>query len=85
VCCENLVIGNTYYVQVSSFSAFDVGEITLHIECPCPAPPDNDDCVNAEDLGALPASVTFDNTNATDDIAVPCGVFAGPSGTSGTR
>jgi hypothetical protein len=78
VCCENLVIGNTYYVQVSSFSAFDVGEITLHIECPCPAPPDNDDCVNAEDLGALPASVTFDNTNATDDIAVPCGVFAGP-------
>jgi len=45
---------------------------------PCPIRPDNDDCEDAEDLGALPASVTFDNSQATDDIAVPCGVASGP-------
>ena len=44
----------------------------------CPVPPPNDDCVNAEALGTLPATATFDNTLATDDIAVPCGVSTGP-------
>lgn len=77
VCVNGLTIGETYYIQASSFSAFDTGEITVTVECPCPAPPANDDCEDAEAL-ALPASVTFDNSLATDDIGVPCGVFSGP-------
>ena len=40
----------------------------------------NDDCAGAIDVGALPASVSFDNTTATDDIVVgsECGVASGP-------
>jgi hypothetical protein len=78
LCVTGLTIGQTYYVQVGSFSSFDTGEITLEIECPCPAPPANDDCANAEVIASLPASATFDNSLAVDDIAVPCGVASGP-------
>jgi hypothetical protein len=77
LCCEWLVPGSTYYIQASSFSSFDVGEITVSVECPCPAPPANDDCEDAQPL-ELPASVTFDNSFATDDVVVPCDVSAGP-------
>ena len=42
------------------------------------APPDNDDCPEAIDVGVLPATVTVDNTDATDDIEQPCGVYSGP-------
>ncbi len=77
-CCDGLTVGNTYYLQVSSFSVFDLGEITVSVTCPCPAPPENDECEDAIDLGALPASVILDNSLATDDIAVPCGVASGP-------
>jgi hypothetical protein len=77
LCVEGLVPGNTYYIQASSFSAFDLGDITVNVECPCPLPPANDECENAEAL-AVPGSVTFDNSLATDDIVVPCGVFSGP-------
>ncbi len=77
-CCEGLTIGNTYYIQLSSFDAFSVGEATLTIECPCPAPPENDECEDAVALGLPPVSVVFDTTNATDDIVVPCGVGSGP-------
>ena len=92
VCCEGLTPGNTYYVQLSSFSAFDVGDYTLRIECPCPAPPPNDDCEDAIALGGLPTSVVVNNSVATDDITVPCGVASGPfknvwytvAGTGGT-
>jgi hypothetical protein len=45
---------------------------------PCPIAPDNDDCEDAEDLGALPASVTVDTTNATTDNDNGCGVGSGP-------
>lgn len=77
-CCEGLTPGNTYYIQVSSFDAFSLGEATVTIECPCPAPPANDECEDAIALGLPPASVTFDTTLSTDDIGMPCGVFSGP-------
>lgn len=78
LCVAGLTIGQTYYVQVASFSALDTGSISLRIQCPCPAPPANDLCQTATDLLSLPASSTFDNSLATDDIAVPCGVASGP-------
>jgi hypothetical protein len=40
VCVENLVVGNTYTIQVASFSAFDQGTIVLDVNCPCPRPCD---------------------------------------------
>ncbi|NOT32146.1 MAG: hypothetical protein HOP15_16990 [Planctomycetes bacterium] len=73
VCATGLTIGTTYYVQVSGFGALDVGSNTLTIQCPCPAPPANDDCATAEEIASLPASVTFDNSFATDDSPPPCG------------
>lgn len=78
VCCEGLIPGNTYYIQVASFDAFSLGEATVTIECPCPVPPANDECEDAIALGLPPASVTFDTTLATDDVGLPCGVFSGP-------
>ncbi|MSR62714.1 MAG: hypothetical protein EXS08_09765 [Planctomycetes bacterium] len=77
-CCNGLTPGHTYYIQVSSFDAFSLGLATVTIQCPCPAPPANDECTAAIALGLPPASVTFDTTLATDDIAAPCGVFSGP-------
>ena len=78
LCVTGLTVGQTYYIQASSFSSFDTGEITVQLQCPCPAPPANDTCATATDLGSLPTSVTFDNTLATDDVNVPCGVASGP-------
>ena len=51
---------------------------TLTCADACPVAPDNDECDNAEDLGALPASISFDNSEATSDIVEPCGVASGP-------
>jgi hypothetical protein len=51
LCVSPLMVGTTYYVQVASFSNFSLGDITLTIQCPCPAPPANDTCATAEDLG----------------------------------
>lgn len=78
VCVEGLNIGQTYYVQVASFDAFSTGEITVSITCPCSGGITNDDCATATALPAVPTSVTFDNTGASSDIAVPCEVFSGP-------
>jgi hypothetical protein len=78
VCVDGLTIGDTYYVQAASFSAFDLGEITVTLECPCPAGLANDACESAIALGPLPASVTVDLTDASDDITSACGVFTGP-------
>ncbi|HET8787077.1 MAG TPA: hypothetical protein VFM38_15695, partial [Candidatus Limnocylindrales bacterium] len=91
-CVEGLTVGETYYIQAASFSAFDTGEITVTVQCPCPAPPSNDECENAIALGAPPFSVGFDTSLATDDIGLPCGVVSGPfnnvwhtvTGTGGT-
>lgn len=77
VCVDGLTIGDVYYIQASSFSSFDTGSITVSVACPCPGAPANDDCTGAEAL-VLPASVTLDNSFATDDIGVSCGVFSGP-------
>lgn len=78
-CCEGLTVGNTYLIQVSSYDAFSLGEATVTIECPCPAPPANDECENAIAIaGPLPTSITFDTSLATDDIGIPCNLFSGP-------
>ncbi|HEU0041526.1 MAG TPA: hypothetical protein VFQ15_04155, partial [Jiangellaceae bacterium] len=78
LCVEGLTIGQTYYIQAASYSVFDLGDIQVNIECPCPAPPANDECENAIALGAPPFSVNFDTTLATSDIDAPCGVASGP-------
>ncbi len=36
VCAEGLTVGNTYYVEVASFSPASQGPGTLTINCPCP-------------------------------------------------
>lgn len=36
LCLETTVNGDTYYVQVTSFSIADVGNITVNVNCPCP-------------------------------------------------
>ena len=77
-CVEGLTIGQTYYVQAASFDSFGTGEITVTLECPCGGGFPNDDCATAVALDPLPASVTVDISDATDDISVPCGVFSGP-------
>ena len=55
-----------------------LGDDTTCDPNPCPPPPPNDDCMNAIDVGALPVTVTLDNSLATDDIEDPCGVYSGP-------
>ncbi|HWL93522.1 MAG TPA: hypothetical protein VNT79_08295, partial [Phycisphaerae bacterium] len=34
ICVPNLIIGNTYYIQLSAFSAFSLGAYSLEIVCP---------------------------------------------------
>lgn len=36
LCVDNLVVGNTYYIVVTSFSTAAQGPITLDVNCPCP-------------------------------------------------
>ncbi len=84
-CAEGLIMGNTYFVQVATYSEFNQGSITLDITCPCPAGPANDDCEAAE-LLACDSAVTFDNSLATINPADPlfsCGYF-GPSTGAGS-
>jgi hypothetical protein len=37
LCVGDLVIGQTYYVQVAGLSVSDLGPTTVRLECPCPA------------------------------------------------
>ncbi|HPF41683.1 MAG TPA: proprotein convertase P-domain-containing protein [Phycisphaerae bacterium] len=37
LCAENLIIGNTYFIQASSFGEADRGAITVQVDCPCPS------------------------------------------------
>ena len=45
---------------------------------PCPQPPPNDECADAEAIPSLPAKMEFDNTVAVTDPLELCGVFSGP-------
>lgn len=36
LCLDSTVNGDTYYVQVMSFAAADVGNILVNVNCPCP-------------------------------------------------
>ncbi len=66
VCVSNLTVGNTYYIQVASFSAADVGPITLELTCPCPPAPDGENCDNAVALN-VPAVVQGSTIGAEPD------------------
>ncbi len=82
-CATGLTIGQTYYVQVASFSEDSLGLIRLDIQCPCPTV-ENDHCVNAQPLDCDSVTVV-DNTFATvelDDPIPSCHYLAGPG--SGT-
>lgn len=37
VCAENLIVGNTYYIQASTFGDGGRGAITVQVDCPCPS------------------------------------------------
>jgi hypothetical protein len=78
LCVEGLTVGQTYYVQAASWDAFSTGEITVSITCPCLGGIPGDECDDAVALGPVPTSVVVDLSDATDDIASPCGVFSGP-------
>jgi len=66
VTVSTLTAGETYYIQLASFSIDDVGEYLLTLECSDVVPVTNDDCADAEPL-AVPAIITVDTTTATTD------------------
>lgn len=74
VCVRNLTIGQTYYIQVASFSVPDVGPITLELTCPCPAGPAGDDCDTAIAIN-VPSSTLGSTLAASPDVppAFTCG------------
>lgn len=37
LCAENLVVGNTYYIQAATFGDGGRGAITVEVNCPCPS------------------------------------------------
>jgi hypothetical protein len=73
-----LTVGNTYYIQASSFSETNRGDITVNVNCDV-VTLENDNCADAIPLGIAPVAVSFDTTGATTDlIDAPCGVASGP-------
>jgi hypothetical protein len=72
LCVEGLTVGNTYYIQVGSWDDDSRGSITVSLQCPCPLPPANDECENAQ-VVAVPSSTSIDNTFATTDFPPLCG------------
>ncbi|HKQ49174.1 MAG TPA: proprotein convertase P-domain-containing protein [Phycisphaerae bacterium] len=77
LCAQGLTVGDTYYIQVSSFSAADQGQITLELTCPCPPGPPGDNCQDAVPL-AIPADVSGSTTSSNPDVppAFTCGGFS---------
>lgn len=49
VCVSGLTVGNTYRIKVSAWPGAGVpeGSFNLSVQCPCPAPPQNDFCEGA--------------------------------------
>ncbi|MGD2063834.1 MAG: hypothetical protein PVF51_09680, partial [Nitrospirota bacterium] len=64
LCVEGLTVGDTYYVQVASFSDSSQGSITLNTTC---LPPDAIDACEAPGTIDCNGSVTVDNTAFTTD------------------
>ncbi|HWL95354.1 MAG TPA: hypothetical protein VNT79_17680 [Phycisphaerae bacterium] len=64
VCVSGLTVGNTYYIQVATYSEGSRGEITLDLSCPCPAA---DICDIAEALTLPSGVIAFDNSVNTPD------------------
>ncbi|RIK69021.1 MAG: hypothetical protein DCC65_01555 [Planctomycetota bacterium] len=73
LCVTGLTVGQTYYIQVASFSAADTGPIELDLVCPCPPAPPGDNCDDPVGPLAIP-SVTMGSTVGTSiDTAPLCG------------
>ena len=66
-----LIPGDTYYINLSSFSIDDVGEYMLTVDCTDVMPLENDDCEDAIPL-AVPSTITVDTSGATTDLADGC-------------
>lgn len=66
VCVSGLTIGQTYYVQLASWTEADRGQYELELICPadCPTPP-NDDCANSIAIGN--GSSTFSTLYSSSD------------------
>lgn len=73
VCATGLVIGQTYYVQVASYDDESRGSYRVELRCPCPTPPANDTCGQAQSA-SVPSSTTSSTFNATPEGTIPaCG------------
>jgi hypothetical protein len=80
ICKGNLTPGQTYYVELASYDAFDRGPYQLSITCPCPdlVCPDTSVASNpATDVGVLWLAVA-------DSSSVPSYVLAMPFDTGGS-
>jgi hypothetical protein len=66
-----LVDGNTYYIQLASFSESDAGAYMLTVECSDVTPLENDECEDAIAL-AIPSITVVDTSGATTDLADGC-------------
>lgn len=73
LCASNLTVGQTYYIQVGSFSAADTGPIELSVTCPCPPPPPGDFCDDAVGPLAVPSATAGTTVGTTIDAAPFCG------------
>ncbi|MDX2115782.1 MAG: hypothetical protein SFZ24_09240 [Planctomycetota bacterium] len=70
VCVTGLTVGQTYFIQLSTYDADSQGPYDLQVTSPCPATPVNDVCSGAANL-AVPGSVSSSTVNATTDTTVP--------------
>ena len=73
VCATGLTVGNTYYIQVASFSSGDTGPITLDLTCPCPPAPPGDDCNDPVGPLNVPSTTMGTTVGTSIDSAPFCG------------
>lgn len=70
-CTHDLIPGETYYIQLASWTDADRGPYNLEVQCPAPAvcappaPPVNDQCANATPIGG--GTHPYTTTNSTTD------------------
>lgn len=72
VCASGLTVGNTYYIQVASFSGADTGPLVVELVCPCPEPPPGDLCEDAVGPLPVPSTVMGTTVGTSIDSAPTC-------------